>query len=66
MSLIIFKVIYYTWVSDTGIFMHEKTSSEDLIDQGSNKKERDQLFAVAIKGRKIISLVSAGKIKVKY
>lgn len=43
------KVIYKTRVSDTGMYMHEKTSREDLIVQIGDKEERDQLFALAIK-----------------
>jgi hypothetical protein len=38
------------------MFMHEKTSSEDLISQGNNKEEMYQLFSLDIKGRKVIIL----------
>lgn len=44
------------------MFIHEKTSMGDLIVQGGDKEKGDQLFALAIKGRKIISLSPEGEI----
>lgn len=56
------KIIYKARVKGSGMFTHEKTSRGDLIVQGGDKEGWDPLFALAIKGREIISLSPAGRI----